>query len=173
MKFVKYCKSSSICSDLSSIMPEVNQKEESFRRSSHRQLFKMMIIPLCAVVILICLKDMSLSYVFAQKVVESQAQNISKMSEQSFRNHSQIMAEAIANINAMWVGLHAVGLYAAVVEDPYILWFFSMVELLMDILVVIYWTSGFYPLVMPDMAILTLYFFLITVFSWVFTLSVI
>ena len=143
------------------------------RRFVDPDLFKMLIIPLCSVVILICLKDMSLSYVFAERTVESRYHNVSDMSAQQFRNISQWMSEAIANIDAMFVGLHAIGLYAVLVGDVCILWAFSTLETMASILVVIYWTGAFSALVLPDMPLLTVYFSLITLFSWVLTLSLI
>ena len=154
------------------------QNEREIRRLIRRDMFKLLLIPLCSMVILISLKDMSLSYVFAERVIENQYQNIShhqnvsRLSPEQFRNISQSLAEAIVNINSMWAGLHAIGLYAVIVGDVCILWGFSTLETLADILLVIYWTGGFFALVLPDMVLLTLYFFLITIFSWVLTLTV-
>ena len=122
--------------------PNVDKK---FRRL-HRDLFKPMAIPLCSVVILICFKDMSLSYVFAERYIESYY-NGTQLSAQQFRNNSQLYAEAVANINAMWAGLHAIGLYSVLAGDPCVLWVFSVLETLASVLVMIYWTGGFYPLV--------------------------
>ena len=153
-------------------LPQRRQLRNGYK--PHIELFKLLIIPLCTMAILICLKNMSMSYVFAERAIESQHKNDSiQLTEEQFRNSSQYLAEAVVNINAMFTGLHAIGLYAVIESDVCILWVFSTLETLADILVVIYWTGGFYPLVLPDMTLLTLYFFLISLFSWVFTLSLI